>query len=78
MAKPSGEFETVAELIENQAHEEKNGYKFCGYFEDEAFSKRVETAIESVEDAEKLYPYDSVLRGYYDFVLGYGEDEEIK
>ena len=53
--EPSGEFETVAELIENQAHEEKNGYKFCGYFEDEALSKRVETAVESVEDAENYY-----------------------
>lgn len=53
--EPSSAFETVAELIENQAHEEKKGYKFCGYFEDEQLTKRVETAIESVESAEGYY-----------------------
>ncbi len=49
------EFASVAELVENQAHEEKKGYKFCGYFEDEALTERVETAVESVEDAENYY-----------------------
>ena len=53
--EPASEFSSVAELVENQAHEEKKGYKFCGYFEDEDFSKRVETAVESVEDAENYY-----------------------
>ena len=43
----------IPAIIAKQAHEEKVGYKFCGYFEDAAFTKRVKKA------------FDSVPSGYY-------------
>lgn len=40
--------ENVAELVANQAHVEKTGYKFCGYFEDANFTKRVMVEQETI------------------------------
>ena len=38
----------VVELVKNQAHEEKSGYTFCGYFQDENFTERVWETFETV------------------------------
>ena len=44
---------SIPELVGQQAHEEKPGYKFCGYFEDENFTKRVTKT------------FDKIPEGYY-------------
>lgn len=44
---------SVAEIVSKQAHEEKAGYKFCGYFEDSDFTKRV------------VKTFDAIPKGYY-------------
>ncbi len=36
------------DLVAQQAHVEKDGYKFCGYFKDEALTKRVTKTFDSV------------------------------
>ncbi len=56
--KPSGDGDpytgnSIHELISNQAHEEKFGYKFCGYFEDKDFTTRV------------MKTFDTIPTGYY-------------
>lgn len=54
---------SVAELIETQAHVEKEGYVFCGYFEDEKFTKRVKQSFDEVptEYYAKYQPDRSAL-----------------
>lgn len=56
--KPSGDGDpytgnSIHELISNQAHKEKFGYKFCGYFEDKDFTTRV------------MKTFDTIPTGYY-------------
>lgn len=62
---------SVAELVENQAHEEKAGYQFCGYFEDEDYSNRVYQAFDDIPndyyakyilDRSKLMEVDYTLK----------------
>lgn len=41
---------SIPELVAQQAHEEKPGYKFCGYFEDENLTKRVKKTFTEIPE----------------------------
>lgn len=45
---PAGDPATIMQVVENQAHEEKAGYKFCGYFYDKELTQRVDKAFDTV------------------------------
>ena len=51
---PSLSPQTTVSVIKEQYHEERSGYKFCGYFEDEKLTKRVTQEVKKGE-TEKYY-----------------------